>query len=83
MEKSKPPKFKGEETEYPEFKRKWQSIVGKANLPIESEIDKLREAIPTDAADQLYGVTTMEKAWDVLDKRYGDPKIISMKLKLN
>ena len=81
LEKSKPPKFRGEETDYPEFKRKWQNIVGNANLPEESEIDKLRDSLPSDAADQLYGVTTIEKAWEILDKRFGDPKIISMKLK--
>ena len=81
LEKSKPPKFRGEETDYPEFKRKWQNIVGNANLPEESEIDKLRDSLPSDAADQLYGVTTIVKAWEILDKRFGDPKIISMKLK--
>ena len=81
LEKSKPPKFRGEETEYPEFKRKWESIVSKANLPEESEVDKLRDSLPPDAADQLYGVTKKAKAWEILDKRFGDPKIISMKLK--
>ena len=81
LEKSKPPKFNGDETEFPEFKRKWESIVSKARLPEESEVDKLRDCIPADAADQLYGVTTKVKAWDILQKRFGDPKIISMKLK--
>ena len=81
LEKSKPPKFQGDETDYPEFKRKWESIVAKANLPEESEVDKLRDSIPRDAADQLYGVTKKSKAWEILDKRFGDPKIISMKLK--
>ena len=81
LEKSKPPKFKGDETEYPEFKRKWLSIVSNAHLPEESEVDKLRDAIPADAKDLLYGVVTTAKAWDILDKRFGDPKIISMKLK--
>ena len=56
LEKSKPPKFKGDETDYPEFKRKWESIVSKANLPEDSEVDKLRDSIPPDAADQLYGM---------------------------
>ena len=81
LEKSKPPKFKGDVVEYPEFKRKWLSIVSKANLPEESEIDKLRDSLPNDANEQLYGVSTMAKAWSILDKRFGDPKIISMKLK--
>ena len=81
LEKSKPPKFGGNEVDYPEFKRKWLSIVSKANLPQESEVDKLTESLPKDAKDQLYGVTTTAKAWEILDKRFGDPRIISMKLK--
>ena len=81
LEKSKPPKFKGDEVDYPEFKRKWLSTVSKANLPEESEVDKLSDSLPNDAKDQLYGVTTTVKAWEILDKRFGDPRIISMKLK--
>ena len=81
LEKSKPPKFKVDVVDYPEFKRKWLSIVSKANLPEESEVDKLRDSLPGDANEQLYGVSTMEKAWSILDKRFGDSKIISTKLK--
>ena len=81
LEKSKPPRYRGDEVEYPEFRRKWLSIVSKANLPEESEVDKLRDSLPNDAKDQLYGVTTMAKCWEILDKRFGDPRIISMKLK--
>ena len=39
LEKSKPPRFRGDEVEYPEFRRKWLSIVSKANLPEESKVD--------------------------------------------
>ena len=81
LEKSKPPKFRGDVVEYPEFKRKWLSIVSKANLPQESELDKLRDSLPADAKEQLYGVKTIAKAWEILDKRFGDARIISMKLK--
>ena len=55
--------------------------MSKANLPEESEVDKLRDSLPSDAKDQLYGVYTIAKAWEILEKRYGDPKIISTKLK--
>ena len=72
LEKSKPPKFKGDEIEYPEFKRKWFSTVSKANLPQESEVDKLKDNIPADAKDQLYGVNDTASAWLILDKRYGE-----------
>ena len=51
LEKSKPPRFRGDEVEFPEFKRKWLSIVSKANLPEESEIDKLRDSLPADSKD--------------------------------
>ena len=81
LEKTKPPKFNGDDLEYPEFKRKWSSQVSKANLPEETELDKLRDAIPTDAKDQLYGVTKLEEAWTILTKRFGDEMVISQKLK--
>ena len=81
LEKSRPPKFTGDIVDYPEFKRKWLSLVSKANLPEESEVDKLRDAIPFDAKDQLYGVKTMGKSWEILDKRFGNSRLIASKLK--
>jgi len=81
LEKSKPPKFAGDIVDYPDFKRKWLSVVSKANLPEESEIDKLRDSIPADARDPLYGVKTMSKSWEILDKRYGNFRLIFTKLK--
>ena len=81
LEKSKPPKFKGDMIEFPEFRRKWENIVGKANLPEEAEIERLKENIPAEAKDQLYAVTSKAKAWEILEKRYGDPNLIAKKLK--
>ena len=81
LEKTKPPRFNGDDLDFPEFKRKWASQVSKANLPVETELDKLRDAIPKDAKDQLYGVTLLEEAWNILSKRYGDKLLISKKLK--
>ena len=81
LEKSKPPKFNGEDVEFPEFKRKWTAIVTKANLPVETELDKLKDNIPKDAKEQLYGVTSLDIAWNILTQRYGDPMLISRKLK--
>ena len=78
LEKTKPPKFNGDD---PEFKRKWQSQVNKANLPEETELDKLRDVIPKDAKDQLYGITKLDEAWSILTKRFGDKNLISKKLK--
>ena len=42
LEKTKPPRFLGDDIEFPEFKRKWLSQVNKANLPEETELDKLK-----------------------------------------
>ena len=42
LEKSKPPKFSGDDLDFAEFKRKWESQVAKAYLPEETELDKLR-----------------------------------------
>ena len=81
LEKTRPPKFNGDDVDYPEFYRKWNSQVHKANLPKETELDKLRYAVPKTAKDQLYGVTKLEDAWDILKKRYGDEMLISKKLK--
>ena len=81
LEKSKPPKFSGDDLDFPEFKRKWLSQVNKANLPEETELDKLRDAVPKDAKDQLYGVVKLDDAWATLTQRYGDKLLISKKLK--
>ena len=81
LEKTKPPKFSGDELDFPEFKRKWLSQVNKANLPEETDLDKLRDAVPKDAKDQLYGVVKLEEAWETLTQRYGDKHLISKKLK--
>ena len=81
LEKTRPPKFNGDDVEFPEFFRKWNSQVHKANLPEETELDKLRDAIPKTAKDQLYGVTKLDEAWNILKIRFGDEMLISKKLK--
>ena len=81
LETSKPPKFSGDDLDFAEFKRKWHSQVTKAYLPEETELDKLREAVPKEARDQLYGVVKLSEAWAILSKRYGDKFLISKKLK--
>ena len=81
LEKTKPPRFNGEDVDFPEFRRKWTSQVTKANLPTETEIDKLRDNLPKDAKEQLFGIKTLEEAWTILTKRFGDPMLISRKLK--
>ena len=82
LEKTKPPKFNGEDIEFPEFQRKWTSLVTKANLSEETELDKLRDNIPKEAMEQLFGVKSLSESWKILYTRYGDSMIISRKLKL-
>ena len=81
LKKAEPPKFSGEEVEFPEFLRKWLAVVGPANLPEEAEVDRLRDSIPEDAKEMLTGVSKVSKAWDILSKRYGDKDLIATKLK--
>ena len=81
LEKTKPPRFDGTELEFPEFKRKWLAQVNKAGLPEDSELDKLRDAVPKQAKDMLYGVNQLCEAWKILDHRYGNKDLISRKLK--
>ena len=54
LEKTKPLKFSGDDLDFPEFKRKWLAQVNKANLPEETELDKLRDALPCDASRGIY-----------------------------
>ena len=81
LRKVDPPKFSGDETDFPEFQRKWLAIVNKANLPEEAEVDRLKDSLPSDAKDLLTGVTKLSKAWSLLEKRYGDKGLIATKLK--
>ena len=81
LAKSKPPFFKGDILEYPEFRRKWHALVKPAHLPAEAELDKLRDAVPKLAKDQLFGCTTVAEAWTILDKRFGNPDLLAKKLK--
>ena len=45
--------------EYPDFVRKWKALVGEAGLNVESELDRLRDHIPPQAAKALYGASSM------------------------
>ena len=81
LKKVDPPQFSGEKIDYPEFFRKWNAIVGPANLPDEAEVDRLRDALPVNARDMLVCVNKISKAWEILNKRFGDKDVIETKLK--
>ena len=82
LKKIEPPDFKGDIIEYADFVRKWKAQVGKANLSAESELDRLRDHVPGQAAKALYGESSMAGAWKVLDKLYGDRDLLANKLKI-
>ena len=65
LDKSKPPKCRGDIIEFPEFRRKWENIVGRANLPEKAKIDRLEENIPPEAKDLLYSVTVKAKTLEI------------------
>ena len=82
LKKIEPPSFKGDIVEYADFVRKWKAQVSKAGLSSESELDRLRDNVPTQASKALYGESSMDSAWKVLDKLYGDTDLVANKLKV-
>ena len=81
LKKTDPPKFEGDMVTYPDFRRKWKANVSKANLSAESELDRLRDNVPEKAAKMLFGEATMEGAWTILDKMFGNKTLIANQLK--
>ena len=81
LKKADPPKWLGDPLEFADFKRKWVNQVSTAKMPPETELDRLRENIPVQAAKALFGETVMSKAWKVLENLYGDKDLIANKLK--
>ena len=82
LKKTEPPVWEGDPILFADFKRKWLSQVTPARLPAESELDRLRENIPQQAAKALFGEKEMSKAWKILENLYGDKDLIANKLKL-
>ena len=81
LKKTDPPKWGGDPIEFADFVRKWKSLVSKANLPQECELDRLRESIPAQAAKALFGESDMARAWKILESLYGDKDLIANMLK--
>ena len=75
------PKWHGDPVNFAEFMRRWKTQVSTANLPPESDLDRLRDCIPVQAAKALFGESEMMKAWKLLENLYGDKDLIANKLK--
>ena len=81
LKKVEPPKFSGDLLDFPEFKRRWHANVTRENLEEESELDRLRDNIPDTAKKMLIGEKSLESAWKILTKLYGNKTMIANKLK--
>ena len=63
------------------FQRKWKNQVHSTNLPEDFELDLLKTNIPEQGRKKLFGVESIPTAWKLLEKLYGDKKLICQKLK--
>ena len=81
LKKRDPPVFKGDCLEFMDFKRKWINTVHSSKPPEDFELDLLKTNIPEQGRKKLFGVESLATAWKLLDKLYGDSKLICQKLK--
>ena len=81
LRKVDPPIFNGDCVEFPEFKRKWRAQVTRENMEEESELDRLRDCVPDTAKKMLVGEESLDSAWKILTKLYGNKTMIANKLK--
>merc|ERR1712240_159823 len=59
IKKREPPKFSGSVLDYPLFKKNWSIEVSPGGLPELIELNLLKDAVPFNAKDRLYEVTSM------------------------
>ena len=81
FKKQDPPKFKGDCLEYMEWKKRWESQVSSHSPPADFEMDLLKRNLPDEGRKKLYDCDSLTTAWKLLDKMFGDPKLIVQKLK--
>ena len=81
LKKRDPPVFKGDCLEFMDFQRKWKNSVHSSNPPEDFELDLLKTNIPEQGKKKLFGVESLSTAWKLLEKLYGDTKLICQKLK--
>ena len=81
LKKQDPPKFLGDILEFPEFQRRWNSQVHSEKLEEQAELDRLRDNIPDAAKKMLTGEKSLENAWKILTKLYGNKTMLANKLK--
>ena len=75
------PKFNGSVLDYPLFKKNWSIEITPNCLPQMVELNTLKGVLPLSAKDMLYEVDSLQEAWAILDKIYGQSFDLRNKLK--
>ena len=75
------PKFSGSVLDYPLFKKNWSIEITPNCLPQLVELNTLKGVVPLSAKDRLYEVETLQEAWHILDRIYGQHFDLRNKLK--
>ena len=81
FEKMKLPIFTGKSLDYVDFKIKWMDQVHTAGFNELQELANLKDKIPKNATDKMFGITTLEDAWKILDNNYGNRELTVSLLK--
>ena len=81
LEEEDLPFFTGDCMDYFEWKRKWMSRISPYFQNPVLEIYQMKDNIPENAKNALYDVESVNEAWKILDKRYGNKKLICQKLR--
>ena len=63
------------------FKKNWEIEISPNCLPELIELNSLKGAVPSSARDRLYEINSLQEAWVILDRIYGQHFDLRNKLK--
>ena len=75
--------FNGEPIKYPDWKSSFRALIDRRNLPSSDKMYYLKRYVSGSAREAISGLFLLnsqeayERAWDILDERFGHPFIIS------
>lgn len=75
-EKADSPKFSGMVLDYFDFRKEFEYVYDQ-EYTNEDKLFILRRSVPTDAKCWIEGINSIDEAWNVLNKHYGDPRLVS------
>ena len=81
LKKQDPPVFSGDFLHYPEFKMHLSSQAHSEKLVEQEVLDHLRDNVPESAKKMLTGEKSLESAWKILTKLFGNKTMLANKLK--